>query len=247
MPHKVLLVDDSSVDRVMYRQILERNVKGGGLAFEEVGTAQEGIRALQRSRYDCAFLDYEMPDGNGLEVLRAVERTSKTPVVMLTGVDDTEVAVEALKSGAIDFLMKDRINSGALVSALEGAVMRGGRERVHEERVQHLAVLHALLLQSEDAILVVDLGTSTLIEASSVGLARLGFRRADVVGRDVRTLGLFAGSGGWEGFLATVQDPSRPAAWEPRAPGGKPVPAQVTARTLRVDGKPYLVAQARPQ
>jgi DNA-binding NarL/FixJ family response regulator len=241
MPQKILLIDDSPVDRVMYRSLLSKNVPG--LVFEEASNAREGLSLLRLSRYDCVFLDYLMPDGNGLEVLSALDRNITSPIIMLTGTDDTDTAVEALKAGARDYLVKDRIDTGTIVSALQGALMDSSKSYAQDAVVRHNARLEAALQQSEVAVLLVDLASLQLVEASAVGLARLGYRRADVTGRDVRTLELFGGKEGWERFIGSLKD-GETVDWNLMQPGGKPLAARVRSGAVKIEGKPYLLAYA---
>src|SRR5260370_3586336 len=112
MSHRVLLVDDSSIDREVYRSMLGQ--QASGLVMDEAGNAAEAIRQLRKQRYECVFLDHEMPGGDGLSVLNAVRAFNTSPIVMLTGTADVEVAVAALRAGAIDYLIKDSIEASQL-------------------------------------------------------------------------------------------------------------------------------------
>jgi CheY-like chemotaxis protein len=235
MSYRVLLVDDSPIDRAVYRGMLEQKLPG--VQIEDAGNVRDATRLLRDRHYDCVFLDYEMPDGTGLTVLSDVQKFNRSPVVMLTGTNEANVAVAALRSGAIDYLVKDGVEADHLVSALQEAVMHKLQLRTHEDRQRKLALLQALLLQSEELILVVDLDSHLLIEAGSVGLARLGVRRAEVIDRDVRTLAMF-GKGGWTAFAAALARGPAPLA------GLAGATFQARAQTLTVETTPYLVVLA---
>ncbi len=116
-------------------------------AFEllEADTAREGIRLARTERLDCLLLDYQLPDMNGLEVLAelAVANGTGLPVVMLTGANDIAVAVEAMRRGARDYLLKDtqRHYLELLPHVVERAVQE---QRVAEEKRQaESALAHA--------------------------------------------------------------------------------------------------------
>lgn len=105
---QVLIVDDDSVDRRICRRALAQ--LDPAPVFVEAETAAEAERYLAGHDVDCVLLDYGLPDMNGLELLvrlaaRDVEQ--RVPVVMLTGADDVSVAVEAMRSGASDYVVKD--------------------------------------------------------------------------------------------------------------------------------------------
>ena len=118
---RILVVDDDRVDRA----IVLRGLRSAGLQVEAVEAEDvAGARsALEDGRFDCVFLDYQLPGGDGLRVLRdARERGVTTPVVMLTGQSDDRVAVELMKAGATDYLSKDEITPERLEQSLRSAI-----------------------------------------------------------------------------------------------------------------------------
>jgi two-component sensor histidine kinase/CheY-like chemotaxis protein len=122
---KIVMVDDSALDRKLCRLLLEEGLQEG-LEFWEEGLASKGLETCRRVAPDCILLDYKLPDMTGLEFLTRLR--SKDPsdlpafaVVMLTGLADEQIAVDALKNGAQDYLVKDRITPEALLAAVERA------------------------------------------------------------------------------------------------------------------------------
>lgn len=99
---KVLVVDDESSIRRTLKEILE---------FEkhEVDVAGDGMSAIELvkdNQYDAILLDIKMPEMDGIEVLEKVGNISDTPVIMISGHGTIETAVEAIKKGAYDFIVK---------------------------------------------------------------------------------------------------------------------------------------------
>ncbi len=99
---KILVVDDESSIRRTLKDILE---------FEkhEVDVASEGKTALELAtdnQYDAILLDIKMPEMDGLEVLERLSGMNDTPVIMISGHGTIETAVEAIKKGAYDFIVK---------------------------------------------------------------------------------------------------------------------------------------------
>jgi DNA-binding NtrC family response regulator len=94
-------------DRDTLRRMLARGLRDAGFSVEDVGSVAEARARLLAQPFDCVFTDLRLPDGEGLEVLRA-SRSSRpsTPVVVLTGYGSVQSAVEAMKAGAADFLEK---------------------------------------------------------------------------------------------------------------------------------------------
>lgn len=115
----VLVVDDNENNRVLLRRRLEHD--GHSVALAESGRA--ALALLAGADFDVVLLDLMMPDMNGLELLQLLrldERWRRTPVVMISGLSDTEAAIRCIAAGADDYLAKPfdpvllrtRINAG---------------------------------------------------------------------------------------------------------------------------------------
>lgn len=103
---RVLIVDDSA----LVRQILSR-VLADATGIEVVGTARDGVQAIESVRAlapDVVTLDICMPNMDGLEALRHIERESDARVIMLSSQDDSDTTFRALEMGAVEFISKPR-------------------------------------------------------------------------------------------------------------------------------------------
>jgi diguanylate cyclase (GGDEF)-like protein/PAS domain S-box-containing protein len=131
-PVRVLLVEDDQVDRLACRRALANHPD---YSFEliEAETGHEGIRQALARQPDLILLDYHLPDLSGLEFLAELQREGDempVPVMMLTGADNVGVAVEAMRRGARDYLVKDRDrNYLELLPAVIERVLREQRLR----------------------------------------------------------------------------------------------------------------------
>jgi two-component sensor histidine kinase len=144
---KIVMVDDSAADRRLF-QILLGEVYGDHLEFVGVGGATEGLEACRRGSPDCILLDYKLPDMTGLEFLAQLcpENGSTMPevaVVMLTGMSSEQVAVQAMRAGAQDYLVKDRISAERLSLAIRKATGKVNLIRALQTERDHLARLLA--------------------------------------------------------------------------------------------------------
>ncbi|HUW29037.1 MAG TPA: EAL domain-containing protein [Sulfuriferula sp.] len=126
---RVLVVEDDAVDRMACRRALARNADFE-FVIAEAETGREGMRLAHEQKPDCVLLDFHLPDMDGLEFLAELRNDLgeiPVPVMMLTGADNALVAVEAMKLGAQDYLVKD-VNRQYL-ELLPAVIQRVLRER----------------------------------------------------------------------------------------------------------------------
>jgi signal transduction histidine kinase len=99
---KILNLEDSELDRMA----LERTVREKGLPYDldHASTLARARVLLEREKYDVVLIDYRMPDGTGLELLKEI---AHIPSIFVTGSGDEIVAVKAMKGGAYDYVIKD--------------------------------------------------------------------------------------------------------------------------------------------
>jgi DNA-binding response OmpR family regulator len=125
---KVLLVEDNPEHARLVQAYLK---KSGQVSFRLVhaDTLSAGLERLDRGGVDVVLLDLTLPDSAGLETFRAVQvRANGVPVVVLSGIDDEELAVHAVREGAQDYLLNGEVNSQALLHAIHFAIERKRRQ-----------------------------------------------------------------------------------------------------------------------
>jgi PAS domain S-box-containing protein len=137
---RILLVDDNPHDRSLVRRELRREF--GELQFQEVTNEAEFAEVLSAAEFDVVITDYQIRWTNGLRVLRDVkERCPNCPVLMFTATGSEEIAVEAMKSGLDDYVIKNLHHivrlRGAVRFALETSAIRR-RAGYLESRLQIL-------------------------------------------------------------------------------------------------------------
>ena len=115
----VTVIDDHTLFREGLQGLLERH---GIQVLDSVGDAKSGYAAISQRRPDVILLDLRLPQANGLDILRKLkEDTECPPVVILTMSDEAQDVVEALRSGASGYLLKD-MEPDTLVMALRSIV-----------------------------------------------------------------------------------------------------------------------------
>lgn len=119
----VLIVDDNAADRYVVRRYLLRD-QDYEYTIEEASTAEQGLAFCQTRRPDCLLVDYNLPGMNGREFLLRLQAEGwlHLPFVILTGSGDETTAVEVLKAGAQDYLVKERVTRETLLIAVNNAI-----------------------------------------------------------------------------------------------------------------------------
>jgi two-component system response regulator PilR (NtrC family) len=137
---KVLIVDDE----LGMRRILSINLRRDSHVVVEAAGAAEAIALVGREDFDVVVTDQKMPDGNGLDVLRAVQEDDPTTsVIFLTAVGTLELAVESMREGAFDFITKPFVPD-----VVRAAVRRASQ---HTALVRENAVLKKEIRKLEGA------------------------------------------------------------------------------------------------
>jgi len=141
----VLIIDDDEDGRFAFKRFLTR-VPGFELNVIEAETGEEGLEKYQPRLFDIVLLDYSLPGISGVDVLaRLKAEDADAPVVMLTGQGDENIAVEAMKLGAIDYLPKDKVNLEAMSRVLTHAIEQTELKRKVREQRQELESFASVL------------------------------------------------------------------------------------------------------
>ena len=131
MNRQILIVEDNPEDREAYRRLFQQ-IGGEQFDIYESDSGEQGILYCQSNSPDCVLLDYQLPDLNGIEFITALHGSDgrpEIPVVMLTGKGSESVAVEAMKLGAHDYLIKGDITAEALYRSVSNAIDKATMHR----------------------------------------------------------------------------------------------------------------------
>ena len=122
---KVLLVEDDEVDRRLAKRIFARCTRPIKFIVESAGTLSTAVEYLGSREYNVVLLDLGLPDSSGTGTVQKVSEVNPhIPVVVLTGLDDEETGLLAIKSGAADYLVKDLTLNNSLVRTVLYALER---------------------------------------------------------------------------------------------------------------------------
>lgn len=115
---KILIIDDDPLDRALIKRYLAQPGKSHDLEITEAENGKIGIESARFSDFDCIFLDYNLPDMDGIQVLKELYDPSSdlapAPVVFLTAQENESVVIDAIRFGAQDYLVKNTISMETL-------------------------------------------------------------------------------------------------------------------------------------
>jgi PAS domain S-box-containing protein len=136
-PRRILLIDDDPVDRELVRyQLLgsQQNIE-----YQAADSGQKGLALIRSWRPDCVLLDLNLPDMQGLELLRsAIGESRLSPIIVITAYGSEQIAVEAMRLGAADYLIKSTLNGNTLAHSLDRVLEREALRRKVEEQRLHI-------------------------------------------------------------------------------------------------------------
>jgi two-component system, cell cycle sensor histidine kinase and response regulator CckA len=145
-PLRIMLIDDDPNDRTLVIRALKKDFPG--VQVEEIIEAEGLKKALDEHNFDLVITDYHLYWTNGIKNLMAIkERYPECPVIMFTGTGTEEVAVEAMKAGLDDYVLKAPKHFGRLP-----ATIRSLLEHAHQRRIAREAENHVRQLQKMDSL-----------------------------------------------------------------------------------------------
>jgi PAS domain S-box-containing protein len=186
---RILHVEDDENDAFLIMEALES--RGLHCDAERVDTKEGLLKALERGGFDLILSDFALPKFNGLAALElAREMRPEIPFIFVSGTIGEEVAINALKSGATDYVLKDRM--GRLVPAVRRA-MRDATERVALKKAEEAMIQsehkyrHLFEFLSEAATLT-DSASGRVLDTNNQAEILFGRPRSEIVGSNVTRL-----------------------------------------------------------
>jgi len=181
---RILVVEDSEDDALLLLHHIEKS--GYTIDYERVETAESMSVLLKEKTWDIVLSDYVMPHFNGLEALSILKKSGiDIPFIIISGTIGEDIAVEAMKAGADDYLMKN--NFKRLIPAIERELRESNSRAVRKQAEEKLRILSRAVDQSPAMILITD--TKGSIEYINPKFTEVtGYSQMEAVGKNPRIL-----------------------------------------------------------
>jgi diguanylate cyclase (GGDEF)-like protein/PAS domain S-box-containing protein len=169
-----LLIEDNIADARLIQYMLD-DADGARLTFAQASSLGESLDLLSRESYDVILLDLSLPDSSGLQTLESVHRArADIAIVVLTGMDATDVAIGAVQRGAQDYLVKGH-GDGQLVK-------RSILYAVERHRANQRLLLAEAAFRNIDTGLMVTDAAGKVVRVNAAFCRATGYDSAEVVG-----------------------------------------------------------------
>ncbi len=186
----ILIIEDDEIDRKAMRQYLKSETPD--IEIVESHDCAGGFAEMAKQDFDCILLDYQLPDGDGIEFLQKLMLSDVKcpPILFLTGQGDELLAVEALRGGAADYIPKDILSANRLNRSVENAI------RFHQLEVRAKDAEFKLANSEEKyrtivekiSDLVFQLDSKQNITFANTAFEMLGYNAAELIGKPIKNL-----------------------------------------------------------
>lgn len=174
----VLIVEDNPGDLFL----LEENLRLTRISFKQVfkaTSAAAAIEILQNNHVDVVLLDLSLPDSSGFNSYNLIEsQASALPIIVLTGLSDTELALETMANGAQDYLIKGEFDDRLLAKSIQYSIERN---RIRLSLVESNESYRNLFFNNPLPIFIWDLHTLRILELNDVAQKLYGYTRDEML------------------------------------------------------------------
>ena len=128
----ILVVEDNYQDFILFKEILS-HIRGFFIQIDHADSLKSACERLGQTAFDIVFLDLFLPDSYGQETFTAVQSVTTAPVVILSGMSDRKIALDIVKQGAQDYILKGEFDANLLEKAIIYSIERKKYQEVLEE------------------------------------------------------------------------------------------------------------------
>jgi DNA-binding NtrC family response regulator len=177
---EILLFEDNPGDACLIEDMLEK-FADFPYKLKSVETLNEGLSLLKERPFDVILTDLRLPDSEGINTFHEIRiRNSRIPVIILTALNDEKIGIDAVKEGALDYLVKGHVDGRLLKRSIQYSIER----KKAEEKIRSLA---NIVESSNDAIITKSL--DGIITSWNKGAEQVyGYSAQEILGKSISIL-----------------------------------------------------------
>ena len=181
----VLLVDDDKGDRQLVKLALAKSSQSVQFKIETAQNLSEATELSSNNVYDIILLDLGLPDSQGIETVQKVHKINpNTPIVVLTGLDDENIGLKAIKIGAEDYLTKGKSLEYVLARTIRYAI---GRKQTEKALARNENLLRTIINATKEAMISID--DEGLVNLFNPAAEKMfGYQKAEMIGKPIDCL-----------------------------------------------------------
>jgi len=174
--YKILLVEDDKIDQLAFKRHIQKEKIN--YDYKIADSVKKAKKIIQSNYFDIIIVDYMLGDGTGLDIL---ELKLKTPVVMLTGTGSEEIAIKAIKAGALDYVIKDpdRNYLKTLPLTVEHAI---NFKRTEKQSNNNEKTLKKILENVQTGIVIIDAQDHRIVDVNRNAIQLIGVSKEKIIG-----------------------------------------------------------------
>lgn len=185
---RLLLIDDNPDDRALTIRELKKEFE---IQVEEIIDAEGFAHALEEGIFDIVITDYQLRWSNGLEILRKIKSVyPDCIVIMFTATGDEEIAVEAMKKGLDDYVLKSPKHFKRLPVAVKTAIKKAQQHQAVKQAQEELKVQAKILENMAEGVNLSD-QYGVIFFTNRNFEAMFGYKQGELIGRNVSALNNF--------------------------------------------------------
>ena len=245
---QILILEDVPADA----SLMERELRKAGVAFVTrcVETEEDFVKGIQEFNPDLILADYTLPSFDGLSALAiAREQCPEVPFIFVTGSLNEELAVECMKSGATDYVLKDHLVR--IGPAVKG-VLEKKRAREEQEKAEEVLrvsdIRYRRLFESaKDGILVLDGDTAEITDVNPHMIEMLGYNYDELLGKKIYEVSPFKETEKTQTLIGELQTEGyiRYENLSFKTKQKKPIDVEFVSSAYSVDGKKVIQCNLR--
>jgi len=247
-PIRILILEDNRADVELAKHFLEAaDLK---IQVDEVRSSKKFMQQMESGDYDLILCDFTLPDWNGLAALRWVRDSGfTTPFIYVSGTLGEEIAVQCIKEGATDYVLKTKLDRLPMVvkRVLNEQQTRTDRDQARRglrEAEERLAIAFRAI---PEGITISRLEDGRYLEVNDAFVELVGYEREELLGRSAQEMGIWVSPETRLTLIDKLQgsEPVRRFETDFRAKSGRLLSVELSAERLHIQGETCLLAVTR--